>query len=283
MTTTRLGQNSYGKSRVRVLKVLRDDDRHEIRELSVDIALSGDFEAVHTRGDNTKCLPTDTMKNTVYALAKDDPLTSIEEFAARLAAHFVESHRPATLARVTVEEAAWKRATVDGSRHPHAFIRGSEERALCEVTLENGSTSVRSGLCGLVILKSADSAFSGFARDRYTTLNATEDRIFCTSVTTWWRSSPTSKPDYAATREPARRALIETFADHKSKSVQQTLYAMGQAVLARCPAVERIELSMPNKHCLLVDLAPFGLENRNEVFVPTDEPHGLIEATVERV
>lgn len=280
-STVRLTQNSYGKSRVRVLKVSRENGRHDIRELTVDIALSGDFEDVHTRGDNAKCLPTDTMKNTVYAMAKDDPIDSIESFAERLAAHFVGTHRPASEAKVNIASIPWDRADIGGKAHPHCYTRGSDERALCEVTLRRGGEPrVRSGLSGLVILKSADSAFSGFPRDRYTTLKETEDRVFCTSISAWWAVG--TEADHNSVRASVRDAMIEMFAGHKSKSVQHTLYAMGEAVLARCESVQSISMSMPNKHYLLVDMTPIGIQNQNEVFVPTDEPHGLIEATVER-
>ena len=282
----KLGRNSYGKSKVRLLKVSRsgaDNRWHDIRELTVDISLSGDFDAVHTRGDNSKCLPTDTMKNTVYALAKDDPIDSIESFATRIAAQFVETHLPASRAVVAISESAWARAELAGGSHPHTFVRGSQERADCTSIFERAfDPRVSSGLTELILLKSADSAFSGFTRDNYTTLRETEDRIFCTSVSASWRFGERRASNYNEARRAVRQALIETFAAHESKSVQQTLYAMGEAALARCDQVESIHLIMPNKHCLLVDLSPFGLENKNEIFVPTDEPHGLIEATVER-
>lgn len=286
MTTTPpalLGRNSYGKSLVRVLKVVRNGAVHDICELSVNIALHGEFTNAHTHGDNTDVLPTDTMKNTVYVRAKDHALDSIESFALDLTAHFVATHAPAAGAQVSIAMTSWNRAQVAGRPHEHTFIRGTQERALCEVTLDRGSEPlVRSGFAGLVILKSTDSAFSGFTRDRYTTLKDADDRIFCTSVSAWWAFPRFRATDFAQARSTVRDALVETFALHKSKSVQHTLFAMGQSALARCPSIDSVSLSMPNKHCLLVDLSPFGLENRNEVFVPTDEPHGLIEAVVTR-
>lgn len=279
-----LGANSYGKSRVRMVKVTRTGKTHTVREFSVDIALVGDFEAIHCAGDNALCLPTDTMKNTVYALGKDHAIESIEAFAADLGHHFVSRNHQVSSARIKIAEVAWERVTIGkkASPHPHCFSRGSDERAVCDVTVERAGTTVISGIDGLVILKSAHSAFAGYPCDEYTTLPETRDRIFCTSVTARWMYAAGKRTDHAGCRAAIRRALMETFADHQSESVQHTLYAMGQAALAACPAAEMIRLSLPNKHCLLVNLAPFGMTNENEIFVPTDEPFGLIEATVKR-
>jgi len=277
-----LGQNNYGKSRVRMVKVSRKGKVHTVREVDVAIALEGDFEAIHC-GDNRLCLPTDTMKNTVYALGKSHPLQTIEEFARHLARHFVRENRHVTGARVEVSQVPWKRVKGARGEHPHCFIKGSGERQTCAVHLDRKRERITGGLEGLVILKSTDSAFSGYLKDRFTTLPETRDRIFCTSVTAVWEyATPPTRADFGACRDVIRRALIDTFAAHKSESVQQTLYEMGKAALKACRSIDSIRLSMPNKHCLLVNLAPFGLKNENEVFVPTDEPHGLIEATVER-
>jgi urate oxidase len=281
---TRLGENSYGKSGVRLMKVRRPGPHggDMVTELTVDIALKGDFEDIH-RGDNSKCLPTDTMKNTVYALARSHKLDTIESFALHLAQHFVESHGPATSAKVSIHERAWGQGAVGGKPHPHFFCGHAGDAAACEATFVRGERwAVRSGICDLTILKTADSAFTGFPRDKYTTLKETEDRLFCTSLTAWWDYAPGAAANYKRAWFAVREALVATFANHKSRSVQHTLHEMGKAALAACPEAQRIRLSMPNKHCLLVDLTHFGLDNRNEVFVPTDEPYGLIEAMIER-
>lgn len=277
-----LGQNNYGKSRVRMVKVVRDGAQHTVKEISVDIALEGDFGAIHTSGDNANCLPTDTMKNTVYALGKSHPLDSIEGFALHVARHFVEKTAPVSAASVRVSQVPWERVVVDGKEHPHTFTKGSEERQTCEVRADKqGASMAIGGIKGLLILKSADSAFSGYLKDSYTTLPETRDRIMATSVTATWKyGSP--KAEFAGCRGLIRDALVKAFAGHKSESVQQTLYAMGEAALKECDAIESIRLSLPNIHCLLVNLKPFGIENANEIFVPTDEPFGLIEATITR-
>jgi urate oxidase len=277
-----LASSSYGKSSVRLLKVAREGSSHEIRELTVDIALEGAFEAAHTIGDNSAVLPTDTMKNTVYAKARELPLGTPEDFARALAEHFLGASPAASGAHVSIREHGWRRLTVNDKPHDHAFERASNELRTVRVSLtRGGAPEFVAGIEELLVLKSGRSAFSGYPRDRYTTLRETEDRILSTSISTNWRYRADAT-DFDARFVAVRAALLETFADHDSKSVQHTLYAMGKAVLERCAEVEEISVTMPNKHHLLVDLAPLGLDNPNQIFVPTTEPYGLIEATLRR-
>jgi len=274
--------DSYGKSAVRLVKLERGGQRHEIRDLTVDIALSGDFDAAHTEGDNSMVLPTDTMKNTVYAKAREAAIGEPEDFARRLGEHLLTASKSATLARVRVAEHGWRRLDAGGRPHDTAFERGSSERRVAHVTSRRGEIpTVIAGIEDLLVLKSAGSSFTGYPKDKYTTLKETEDRILATSITTYWRYADASG-SFGVLWQSVRRALLNTFADHNSKSVQHTLYAMGEAVLEECEDVQEISITMPNKHHLLVDLAPFGLQNPNEIFVPTEEPYGLIEATLRR-
>jgi len=277
-----LAWNRYGKSRVRLVKVRRPRAAapHEIVDLTIDVQLEGAFDAVYVEGDNRACLATDTMKNTVYALARRDPIAHVEAFALRLADHFAA--KPAvSRVRISAVEQRWDRIAVGGRPHPHAFVQPGGEQWTAVVTRDAGAPArVASGVANLVVLKTTDSAFSGFPRDELTTLPETEERILATSITASWAySSPTV--DFSA-REAVRRALVETFAGHASRSVQHTLYAMGEAALAACADVAEITLTLPNRHHLLVDLQPFGLDNPNEIFVATDQPFGLIEATIRR-
>jgi urate oxidase len=270
-----LSWSRYGKSHVRLVKVRRPDGRsaHEIVDLTIDVQLEGAFDAVYVDGDNGACLATDTMKNTVYALARQDPIDHVEAFAARLADHFIA--KPAvSRARISAIEHRWNRVS------DHAFEQPGGEQWTAVVTRDRADRSVSSGLTNLVLLKTADSAFSAFPRDEYTTLPETEDRILATSLTAVW-TYRVGATDFSA-RERIRHALVETFAAHVSRSVQHTLYAMAQATLAACADLAEITLTLPNRHHLLVDLAPFGLDNPNEIFVATDQPFGLIEATVRR-
>ena len=271
--------NRYGKSRIRLVKVRRSRDPHEIVDLTVDVQLEGAFEAVFVDGDNRPCLATDTMKNTVYALARQDPIDHVESFAIRLADHFLG--KPAvSRVRISAMEQPWGRLSAAGQPHPHAFVQAGAEHWTCVVTRDTQATEIVSGLANLVVLKTTDSGFSGFPRDEFTTLPDTEDRIMATSITAAW-TYQTEVPDFSA-RARVRRALVETFAAHQSRSVQHTLYAMGEAALAACADVGSITLTLPNRHHLLVDLTPFGLDNPNEIFVATDQPFGLIEATIRR-
>jgi urate oxidase len=271
--------NRYGKSRVRLVKVNRTRDPHELIDLTIDVQLEGEFAPVYVDGDNGPCLATDTMKNTVYALARREHIDHVESFAIRLADHFAA--KPAvSRARISAVEHPWVRVSAGGHPHPHAFVQPGGEQWTAVVTRGARGIGVRAGVANLVLLKTTDSGFSGFPRDAHTTLPETEERILATSVTAVWtyRQGAT---DFAA-RERVRAALVETFAAHQSRSVQHTLYAMAEAALAACADVVEITLTLPNRHHLLVDLTPFGLENPNEVFVATDQPFGLIEATIRR-
>jgi len=219
------------------------------------------------------------MKNTVYAIARQDPIEHVEAFALRLADHF--AGKPAvTRARITAVEHRWDRLSAGGRPHPHAFVQPGGEQWTTLVSRDAGGHQVVSGLTNLVVMKTADSAFAGFPRDEFTTLPDTQDRILATSVTAAWTYRP-GTTDFAA-RHRVRQALVDAFAAHMSRSIQHTLYAMGEAALAACADVMDITLTLPNRHHLLVDLTPFGLDNPNEIFVATDQPFGLIEATVRR-
>jgi urate oxidase len=264
---------------VRLVKVRRQRDPHELIDLTMDVQLEGEFEPVYVDGDNRRCVATDTMKNTVYALARHDEIAHIELFAGRLAEHFA-SQPSVTRVRISATEHPWQRASVGGCPHPHAFVQVGGEQWTAVVTRDGEGTQVTSGVTNLVLLKTTDSAFTDFARDQYTTLEETTDRILATAVTASWRYR-TGARDFSA-RERIRQSLVESFAAHDSQSVQHTLYAMADSALAACPDITDITMSLPNRHHLLVDLKPFGLDNPHEIFVATDQPYGLIEATVRR-
>jgi urate oxidase len=277
-----LVENSYGKSRVRLAKVKRHPDHHDFREWTIEILLEGDFESCFVGGDNSKILPTDTMKNTVYSLARTSSAECMEEFGKELAAFFLDRNPQVSAARATLSEKSWQHLYASGKPHPTAFVQSSSECQTSEiVAARHGTPSVRSGLKNLFILKTADSEFTGFIKDSLTTLPAATDRLFGTSVCAQWKYSSLNVP-FANLRSKIRNILLSVFAGHASKSVQHTLYAMGEAALSNAPEIEDIELTMPNKHYLLADLSRFGQDNPNEIFVPIDEPHGTIEAHLRR-
>jgi len=277
-----LAENRYGKSRVRVVKVKRQPDRHDFCEWTVGILLEGEFESCFVEGDNSNILPTDTMKNTVYSLARRSSAECLEDFAKELAAFLLKRNPQVSAASVTVSEKNWEHLKTAGKPHPTTFVQSSGECQVTEVSAtRKGTVSVRSGLDHLIILKTAGSEFRGFIKDSLTTLPEATDRLFGTEVSAQWRYLSASLP-FRDLRNTVRDTLLDVFARHVSKSVQHTLYAMGEAVLAHIPEVKDIELTMPNKHCLLVDLSRFGQDNPNEIFVPIDEPHGTIQARMQR-
>lgn len=279
-----LGDNQYGKAETHVVRVTRggaDGATHHIKDLTVSIALAGDFAGTHLRGDNSKVVPTDTQKNTVFAFAKEEPVGEIEEFGLRLARHFARDFASVKRARVSIEEQPWHRVTVDGRPHPHSFEQLTAERRLAIVTCTRDVSWVVSGIPELVLLKSTGSEFWGFPRDRYTTLQETHDRVLATRVAARWRHGD-GRSDWGKSFAQARRRLVETFASLHSLALQQTLYAMGEAVLKADSKIVEIRLAMRNMHHFVVDLSPFGLENPNEVFYASDRPYGLIEGTVTR-
>jgi urate oxidase len=281
--TARLGANQYGKAETHVVRVTRGGPEgtvHEIKDMTVSVMLAGDFEATHLTGDNSLVVPTDTQKNTVFAMAKED-VGEIEEFALRLARHFLRDYSPVHRARVLISEQPWTRIHAGGGPHPHAFERAGSEQRTATVTCTRDADWVVSGLTDLTLLMTAGSEFWGYAKDRYTTLPETHDRVLATAVDARWRYLD-ADVDWADARAEARRLVIETFATKHSLSLQQTLYAMGEAVLEARPEIGEIRFSMPNKHHFAVDLRPFGLENDNEVFYAADRPYGLIEGTVTR-
>jgi len=269
-----LGDNQYGKAETHVVRVYKRGATHDVKDMNVSVALAGDFADVHLTGDNSNVVATDTQKNTVFAFAADD-IGEIEDFALRLARHFVSEFGTVHRARVSIEEFAWSRI---GER---AFERSGEVRRLTTVSCTRNGASVVSGVAGLVILKTTDSEFHGYIKDRYTTLQETRDRIMATALAARWRYRD-ADVDWARAYHDATRQLKQTFAAHHSLSLQQTLYEMGKSVLEARDEIVEIRLSMPNKHHFVVDLEPFNLENPNEVFYAADRPYGLIEGTVRR-
>ena len=276
-----LGANQYGKAEVRVVKVTRDDPRHEIEDLSVTSQLRGDFAAAHLTGDNRHVVPTDTQKNTVFAFARDG-IGSPEEFLLRLADHFTGSFEWVTGGRWTAESYAWQRIHVDGDPHDHAFVRAGQETRTAVVVADGDQRHVLGGLHGLTLLKTTGSGFEGYPKDRYTTLPETRDRILATDVATRWRYLPDADVDYNAVYADVKRILLEEFTRRYSAALQTTMFDLGTAVLGAHDEIAEIRFSLPNKHHFVVDLAPFGLDNPNEVFYAADRPYGLIEAQVTR-
>jgi len=275
-----LGANRYGKAGNHLFKVVRTGDRHEVRDYRVDVALTGDYGAVHTEGDNTGAMATDTMRNTVYAVARQHAFDSPEEYGLRLVEYLLTQPRVRG-ARVSVVEQRWDRIVVDGEPHEHSFTKAAGGKHTAVVTGEGDRRKVAAGIDDLHVLKTTNSGWANFLEGGYRTLKDTDDRILATSITASWEYREPAG-DFGATWEGVHEQIGRTFTDHFSPSVQNTIWRMGQAILRRFEEIERISFVLPNKHHILYDLAPFGLDNDREIYWVTVEPYGRIEATVER-
>jgi urate oxidase len=282
----KLAANRYGTSRVRLMRVTKHFQHHDLDEWTVQLLLTGDFETAHTHGDNAHILPTDTMKNTVYFVAHQSHADNVETYAQELVDYLLTRNPQVSSAEVSIESVLWKRLNIDGQPFPTAFMRGSDERQTTTVSRQqSGPFTITSGFDHLTLLKTANSSFTGFIKDSLTTLPETTDRLFGTALKADWPYTPAALEagiDFNKVRHHLREALLSAFAKHDSLSVQQTLYAMAEAALAHTTLIDEITMLMPNKHNLLVDLSRFGQTNPNHIFVPTDEPHGTIEATIHR-
>jgi len=276
-----LKYHRYGKAEVRVLKKLQRDGLHIIKELEVQVLLAGDFESSYSSGDNRLVVATDTIKNTVNVLAFEKLEEQTELFALSVSEHFLEKYPHVSTVTIETSERVWQRLRADGQPSPANFLAPQKFTPICEVHATRTQTRLTSGIRDLIIMKTAGSAFAEFHRDEFTTLPETQDRILATSMASKWTFAVTPS-DYNKINADILDAMLDGFVANDSPSVQKTMYDMGVAALNRCPEISEVNLVMPNLHCLLIDLKPFGRVNPNTLFVPTDAPNGLIEATIER-
>jgi urate oxidase len=283
---SQLSHNAYGKSGVRLTKVIRHPDRQELQELTVNVELEGAFESSYIDGDNKSIIATDSMKNAVYVLAASHPLDSIESFAIVLAKHFLDKYEQVKQSVVNIVEDLWVRIPIDGKPHPHAFISGGQQKRATTVMCDGETFTVQSSITSLQVAKTTNSQFWGFVRDEYTTLPETKDRIMGTSIDANWvygsASADADSDFYNSAHKKVYDILLDVFATHESMAVQQTLYQMGDRVISQIPEIDEITILMPNQHRIMFNLEPFGQKNKNEIFYPIDEPFGLISGTVSR-
>ncbi|RLZ02808.1 urate oxidase [Kocuria tytonicola] len=277
MTEVILGKNQYGKAENHVVRIHRGTERHVIRDLVVTSQLRGDFDAVHTQGDNGHCVPTDTQKNTVFAFVQQYGVNSPEELLLKLSEHFTSEFEWVSGGRWAADEHAWDR--INDSNH--CFVQNKQEVRTSVLVTDGEKQTVISGFKDLTVLKSTESGFHGYPRDRYTTLPETTDRIMSTDVATRWRYN-TTDVDFDAVYADVKKIILEKFTDHYSRALQETLYLMGKAVIEAHPEIDEIKFSCPNKHHFVYDLSFCDLPNDNETHYAADRPFGLIEATVQR-
>jgi urate oxidase len=276
-----LVRSTYGKGRVRVMRVYRDGDRHEVRELLVKVMLEGDFTAAYTSADNSKAVATDSMKNVVNICARKHLNLATEPFCQVVAGYFLEHYTQVEKATVTGTETKWNRLSFAGVPHAHSFVLDGNGKAFARATSTRSSTTTDSGIEGYTFMKSTGSGWTSYVMDEVTTIPETRDRMAATAMDAYWVWSAVPK-DYGAANAKILSSMIEVFATTYSESVQDSLYRMGTKALAEVQEIKEINMACPNKHYLLIDLKPFGLDNANQVFLPTDEPHGQIECTVGR-
>ena len=275
----------YGKANVRVLRVQRGEDRHQVRESRVTVILDGEFSQSYTHAENSSVVATDTMKNLVNVLALEHLDAANESFALTIGQCFLDRYSHVSEARVRVEETVWSRMRIDGREHEHGFVRVEGGTPFACATVTRSSREVEGGFQDFAIMKTTGSGFVDYLQDEYTTLPPTTDRILATRMAAAWRFEDGALHDggdYGAVAEAIREALLRIFATTYSHSVQDSLYRMGEAALAAAPDVSEITLRMPNVHYLPIDLSRFGEDARGAVFLPTDEPSGQIEATLRR-
>lgn len=277
-----LTSGSYGKGRVRVLRLARDGDHHTVRELTVMVMLTGDFSAAWTRGDNRRVIATDSIKNIVNITAAKHLEADNEAFAGHVAALFLETYAQVTAVTVEALETRWLRRSIGGAPHGHTFTLDGNGNPFVRLAADRGGSVLQSGLRGYTLMKTTGSGWVDFVDDQYRTLPDTSDRICATSMdATWtWSGAPA---DYGAANDRVLDTLITVFGTTYSAGVQDSMYRMGDSVLAALPEIAEIAFAMPNKHYIPMNLTPFGLANDGAVFLPTDEPHGQIEATIGRM
>ena len=274
--------NSYGKGDVRLTRLSKDGAEFTVHQLATHVAMEGDFAAAYTAGDNRLVIPTDTVKNTMYVLARQFGVPSPEAFALHTADHFLTRYNHVNSVKVLVEESPWERVVIDGKPHPHAFVGGSSERRIFETSQHRGhAPTMTGGIDGLLVLKASASAWCDFWHDENTTLKDASERILSTIIKARWNFS-TPPTDWNHAHAAIRNAIIETFATRHSPGVQRTILELGEAALGACREIDEVTLTLPNKHHLPVDLTPFGLDNPHCVFHPVDEPYGLIEGIMRR-
>jgi urate oxidase len=277
----KLLHHNYGKAKVRVLKLFRAGKTHSLKELDVQVMLQGDFHASFIKADNRLVVATDSMKNTVNVFTKEELGDENEEFGISLGKHFLKTYPQVKRVEIILSEHCWNRISVSGKPHAHSFAEKSAAKPIAKIVSTREGTEIESGIEDLLILKTTASGFENFVRDKFTTLPETGDRIFATKLKAMWTYERKPK-SYSQTNGKILDAMLKVFTKNFSPSVQVTLFQMGGAALKAAPEISKISIAMPNKHCLLINLKPFGLENKNELFVPTDEPHGQIEGTVTR-
>lgn len=276
-----LQDNSYGESSVRLLRVARQADHRDVKEATLQVHFEGDFEDAHARGENRKILPPGTIRNTVYALARQYPGEALEDFSLHLIEHFLTYNPQIARVCIEAEERTWTRISHGGKAHASAFTQAGGERRTTSVQGKRDRAAVRSGIRNLSVLKAANVGFEGFLRDPYTTLKESTEGVILAELCANWLYQA-EDTEHNAAWHGVRQTLLEIFAEHGSRSFPHTLYAMGEAILASFDSISEIALSIWGEYCMPADLTPLGMDNPGRVFLPSDAPRAIAEATLRR-
>merc|ERR1739844_81481 len=268
-------ESAYGKAGVKILHVSKHGSVHTIRELEVETSLTLNNHKDYEKGDNSDIIATDTQKNTVYILAKQFGISSLEEFGLILANHFLSKYPWLVSARISLSAHPWQRITdTSGRPHNHAFVSTPVSVRVASVVLTRGHLPlVSAGIRSLRILKTTQSAFVNFVADEYRSLPDAEDRLFSTIVTADWSYSKINK---------------ELDFDTAFTTVQNSQFLTQEMILEKIPEVDKISISMPNVHYFGFDFSKFpripGLKEKcsGDVYNPVDKPSGQITSTLAR-
>lgn len=274
----KIGASSHGESRLRILRIVRRGDRHDPRELTLSLRFEGDFAPAFREGRTDVLLPGEALKNLVHSAAREHGGGEIEVFGLALCARVLAGHPQITRARVDITEQQWTRLEPAGKAQGQAFMAGPPESRTVAVTSNGKQTAVVSGLEHLSLMRTR--GFAPAADDDDGTADGLQRLLVGTLSARWTYSS--GDVTFRPYRQGVRAALIETFAWHASTSVQHTLYAMADVVLATYQEISEIWLALHERPYRPADLFTAGLENPDELFVAVEEPLGIVEVTVER-
>lgn len=280
-------ENHYGKSCVKLAKVFKNGNVHDIKEFVVNIQLYGDFKDAYTKPCNSKVVPTDTMKNTIYVLAKQYPMNNSVEFGIDVTNYFLNKFSHISKVSVHITEVLWSRVILENNQpHTHGFVDKQTHTQKCHIVNNRRNVEARVGVDNLQILKTRGSSFENYLVDEYTTLKPARDRIMATKGIVYWTydsSFDLKSIDHNEIFRRVKQITVETFVSHdESQSVQHTMNLVAENVLKSIKEIHNIELNFPNSHYLLSMIENFGLQNDNEIFIPAPEPYGDIHLSVSK-
>jgi urate oxidase len=276
-----IGGSAHGESRVRMLRLVRRGDRHDPRDLTVSLRFEGDFSGAFREGRPAGVIPGEALKNLVHTSARQHATGEIEAFGLELCRQLLETHPQITKVRAEVSEQPWLRMEVGGKAQGQAFLLGGPEQRGAAITSNGTQVAVVSSIDNLTVMRT-----SGFIRSRpRPAVEAAGDEglapLVVGALTIRWTYS-TPDVTFGAYRQGVRGVVVETMALHASRSVQYTLYAIGDVLLASYPEISVVSLAMHERPYRPVDLFHANVENPDELFVAVEESVGVVEVTLER-